>query len=655
MDAGKIQAGKTARRGSPSAASPQARGRFHDACATKPERLGRDVSSYRPSTGLIRSQPDAARRERGAGQVEIRAEGVWLPLLDVNVPSARHNAWLTRIAAAADREGKMLTEITEARNSLRAALGPAFIEEERDLTPEGLTQPGYVGDIDDVGPGKVVVVIPAHNEASLIAEALESLAAQTRIADEVIVIADRCSDDTRAIAVAHNATARETIHNRDHKAGALNQALAYLLPRLSDNDAVLIMDADTTLSPAFISEAARRLREPKGERARVGAVGGIFLGYPLQGFLAHIQNNEYVRYAREIGRRKGRADVLTGTATLFSVRALRDVERARSSGQLPSGSGVYGVDALTEDNELTLALKHLGYRCVSPTACTAGTELMPTTARLFHQRLRWQRGALQDLLAYGLTRWTLPYIARQLMAYAAVAFVPFFLTTLVYAWVTSGSIRWSWFWVFVTAFVAIERVWSVKRGGWRSVVVAGLLLPEAIYDLFLHGVYTKALTDVATHARETWDYTEPAEFAGTRSWRHRWNRIAGVVYAGVLLAAVVGLALACTAIGVAWAVIGGFVLAGAALAALRLSGLDPLGPLLGTGEPGNVDYSLVTSKPQGFGGSDVPVEAAPALRVDTRGGVQAGHRSRDSMGIPLLDGTTDGRHVSGRRPAVHVQ
>jgi len=50
-------------------------------------------------------------------------------------------------------------------------LGPAFIKEGRDLTPEGLTKPGYVGDIRDVGPGRVVAIIPAHNEASRIEEA----------------------------------------------------------------------------------------------------------------------------------------------------------------------------------------------------------------------------------------------------------------------------------------------------------------------------------------------------------------------------------------------------------------------------------------------------------------------------------------------------
>ncbi len=507
----------------------------------------------------------------------------------------------------------MRAAITHVRNLLRSAFGPAFIEEERDLTAEGLTKPGHVGDIGDAGPGRVVVVIPAHDEAVLIGETLESLAAQTRLADEVMVIADRCSDLTGQVAVAHRATARLTIHNRANKAGALNQALDYLLPRLSDNDAVLMMDADTSLSPTFISEATWRLREPKGQRAQVGAVGGIFFGYPLHGFLAHIQNNEYVRYAREIDRRKGRADVLTGTATLFSARALRAVERARSSGQLPPGTGIYGIDALTEDNELTLALKHVGYFCVSPKACTAGTELMPTTARLFHQRLRWQRGAVQNLLAYGLTHQTFPYILRQLMTYAAVAFVPFFLTTFLYAFAARGSIAWSWLWVFVTAFVAIERVWSVKRGGWRSVVLAGLVLPEIIYDFFLHGVYIKALTDIATGARGNWDSTDRAEFDGRRSRWRRWNRIAGPLYVAVLLAIVEGIDAACIALGVAWSVIGALVLAGAAMAALRLSGLDPFGLLLGTGEPATTHHAVGAPDHQGFGGLDVPVDGVATL------------------------------------------
>ena len=80
------------------------------------------------------------------------------------------------------------------RSRLDEALGPAFVLEPRDLTAGGLTKPGYKRAVVDLGPGRIVVLVPAHDEATLVGEALRSLAAQTRIPDEVIVIDDRCSD-----------------------------------------------------------------------------------------------------------------------------------------------------------------------------------------------------------------------------------------------------------------------------------------------------------------------------------------------------------------------------------------------------------------------------------------------------------------------------
>ncbi len=467
-----------------------------------------------------------------------------------------------------------------------------------------MTRPRDPGAVGDLGPGRIVVVIPAHNEAHHIVEALESTAAQTRVPDEVMVVVDRCSDLTSGIAAAHGASIRLTILNSDYKAGALNQALANLIPRLSDNDAVLMMDADTTLSTNFISDAAWSLREPKAHPASIAAVGGIFLGHPVHGLLGHLQNNEYVRYAREINRRGARADVLTGTATLFSARALRAVDDARSRGRLPPSTGIYGVDALTEDNELTLGLKHLGYRCVSPKSCTVGTELMPTIGRLFDQRLRWQRGALQNLVQFGLTKVTAPYVARQVLTYASVAFVPFFCTTALYAWLSTGSIAWSWFWIYVTAFVIFERMWSVKRGGWRSILLAAFAVPEAIFDLFLHVVYIKGFTDAVTRTRGSWEKDDPDVPSPTRSWHYRWRRRAGL-YLGTL-AGVAGLALACAFIGIAWSMIAVFVLAGAGVAALRVTGVDPFRLVFGTGEPAITDRTVGVNERHGFGGADVP-------------------------------------------------
>jgi biofilm PGA synthesis N-glycosyltransferase PgaC len=530
--------------------------------------------------------------------------------------------------------------------TLRAALGPAFIGHERDLAADGTTGPGYVPAAGDAGPGRVVVIIAAHNEQALIGEALESVASQTRIVDEAIVVADRCSDRTSAIAREHGATVVQTTDNRHQKAGALNEVLDDLLPRLSDNDSVLVMDADTSLSPGFISEAALRLREPEGDGARIGGVGGIFFGsIRFTGFLGHLQNNEYVRYAREVGRRRGRADVLTGTATLFSASALRAVKRARSSGELPSGSGVYDVDALTEDNELTLALKRLGYRTVSPKACTVGTRLPATLRWLFYQRLRWQRGALENLVAYGATRETLPYVGRQLLTYVGVAFVPFYLTVLAYSLLTSGSVGLPLFWSIIAGLFVFERAWAVRRGGWRSVALSALIVPELVYDVFLHIVYIRAAVATATGEHETWAARTPARVSrrGPDSWRHWWDPVEGGFYVATAMALVVGLAFASIAAGIAWQVIGALVLGGSALTVLRLSGLDPLGFVLGSGENrltafDSLGFALVTGKKhhgrrvdglsvreaseldtyqaglhrQGFGGLDVPVDKVRA-------------------------------------------
>ena len=62
---------------------------------------------------------------------------------------------------------------------------------------------------------------------------------------------------------------------------------------------------------------------------------------------------------------------------------------------------------------MTLALTHLGYRVVSPKDATMSTEVMLTWRELARQRLRWKRGAFEDLLSFGFTRKTLKGWALQ--------------------------------------------------------------------------------------------------------------------------------------------------------------------------------------------------------------------------------------------------
>src|SRR5947208_193239 len=83
--------------------------------------------------------------------------------------------------------------------------------------------------------------------------------------------------------------------------------------------------------------------------------------------------------------------VVTDTATLFRTRTLRHVIRARASGELPGDPAVYDTHVLTEDNELTLALLHLGYTVTSPPGCRLTTEVMESWSDLYRQCLRWKR------------------------------------------------------------------------------------------------------------------------------------------------------------------------------------------------------------------------------------------------------------------------
>jgi poly-beta-1,6-N-acetyl-D-glucosamine synthase len=104
------------------------------------------------------------------------------------------------------------------------------------------------------------MLIPAHNEEAQLGMALESVLRQSRPVDRIIVVSDNSTD--RTVQIARRRADRgveviETVDNTQRKAGALNQVLAWLLPSLAWNDAILEMDADTILTPAT-SSAPRR-------------------------------------------------------------------------------------------------------------------------------------------------------------------------------------------------------------------------------------------------------------------------------------------------------------------------------------------------------------------------------------------------------------
>ena len=354
----------------------------------------------------------------------------------------------------------------------------------------------YHGDVT------VTVLIPAHNEEELVGATIDSLMTQNRKPERVIVIADNCTDRTVEIARSRDVEVFETQGNTEKKAGALNQVLSQLLPGLGENDTVMIMDADTTLRQGFIKTAVHHFVQDRG----LSAIGGLFFGDSTKGLLAQIQRNEYTRYSREINRRKGRVFVLTGTASIFRARALRTVAEERGH-LLPGRKGdVYDTHALTEDNELTIALKTLGALMMSPKECMVETELMPTLVMLWRQRLRWQRGAMENIATYGITSTTARYWSQQLgLAYSVFALWSYFL--LIFLQVISADL-WIWypFWLIMALVFIAEKVWTVRKGGWKGMVLAAFLIPELLYDTYLDIIFVKGVFDMIFHRQAKWGH-----------------------------------------------------------------------------------------------------------------------------------------------------
>jgi cellulose synthase/poly-beta-1,6-N-acetylglucosamine synthase-like glycosyltransferase len=360
------------------------------------------------------------------------------------------------------------------------------------------------------GPVRITVLVPAHNEEASLPATLDSLEAQTRAPDRIIVVADNCTDGTVRIAHDRGYDVFESVDNVHKKGGALNQVLARLLNEAMPEDAFLVMDADTQLGHEYLAIAGQALDDDP----ELAAVGGVFFGEGGHGVLGQFQRNEYTRYSAEIRRRRGRVFVLTGTASVFRSEALLDVSAARGV-YIPGTPGtVYDTAALTEDNELTLALKSLGSSLISPPECTVTTELMPTWRDLWTQRKRWQRGALENLSAYGITPGTVRYWGQQVgIGYGTVALISAMALMLI---TFLALDQWVWFpfWVIIGSVFWLERVITAWSGGWRARVLAALLIPELFYDVYLQMVFVACLKDIVLGRDTQWGHVQHAQAPG---------------------------------------------------------------------------------------------------------------------------------------------
>lgn len=351
----------------------------------------------------------------------------------------------------------------------------------------------------------VVCLVPAHNEEEAIADTIMSLRKQTRPIDRIIVVLDNCTDGTEQIVSDMGCEYMKSVNNKDKKAGALNQALGTLLDTLSDDDRIMAMDADSELIPEYVELSLATLDEDPN----IGAVSAAYYGKERPGLLPLLQRIEYTHERRRVMRSQARVACLSGVASTFSVAAMRHLvsERGRS---LP-GSAAHPVPylsvSLTEDFEITLALKTLGYRPLSPKNVMAFTDVMPTYKMLWSQRLRWQRGTLETLRMYGFSKITYRLILTQFYTYMISVAMP--LLILLWA-LTIGVLHTplhvNWWITALLPLSMIDQVNAARRlHSWKAILIAGSIVPLWIFDQLRSLIYWKAALQLLKKSDFHWD------------------------------------------------------------------------------------------------------------------------------------------------------
>jgi cellulose synthase/poly-beta-1,6-N-acetylglucosamine synthase-like glycosyltransferase len=103
---------------------------------------------------------------------------------------------------------------------------------------------------------RFAVLVPAHDEAAVVADAVRALTRldYPRRMFRVIVVADNCTDDTAARARA--AGADEVLERTDPGKTGKGHALQWALDRVASRwtaDAICVFDADNVMTPNFLT------------------------------------------------------------------------------------------------------------------------------------------------------------------------------------------------------------------------------------------------------------------------------------------------------------------------------------------------------------------------------------------------------------------
>lgn len=232
----------------------------------------------------------------------------------------------------------------------------------------------------------VTVMIPAHNEESVITKTVENILEMDYENFEVIVIDDRSEDDTASVVKElENKYENVTALIRDKeafpgKSAVLNDAL-----KLAKGDAILVFDADARIAPDFLSKLVPNL-EPDDVGAAQARKVIINKDFNL---LTRCQNNEYTLDSHfQMGRDSVKGAVeLRGNGELIKRKALEDI-------------GGWNEETITDDLDMSAQLHIKGWDVRFCPDIVVYEEGIIYVVPLYRQRRRWLEGSIRRYLEH---------------------------------------------------------------------------------------------------------------------------------------------------------------------------------------------------------------------------------------------------------------
>jgi cellulose synthase/poly-beta-1,6-N-acetylglucosamine synthase-like glycosyltransferase len=304
---------------------------------------------------------------------------------------------------------------------------------------------------------RFMIIIPAHNEASVISATVSRLLAIDYPAHlfSIHIIADHCSDNTAEVARHAGAVVHE--RNEGPRTGK-GAALSWLFQRILEKeqcDAVVIFDADTRVDPEFLRVMDWRLAQ--GDQV---IQGQHVISNPDQGWFPALTWAMFLIDNRfqNLGRSNlGWSAKNMGDSICFRVDVLL---------QLGWGEG------LTEDYHLRHKLLLNGIRIAYEPAAIGYGEAPITWSRARAQRARWLRGTrdtsqqfVKRLLVEGMKRRNLAMLDGALQA----SFPSYSTLSLLVLIVLMIQVPTNY-------FIGYIFLWPLS-GAWAAMVVTLLIYP----------------------------------------------------------------------------------------------------------------------------------------------------------------------------------